>query len=608
MEIAFSRPRFRTDLVAQPIVEAGQRFVDVTDPDSGTTFRFYEVEYSIACAMNGNRDLSGLAEWAEAELGIVPRPSPEELERVVSTLADLGYLSDAKSAAADLELGYAGVEEVSAAANPMPESADVELGLAGNEGFDVEGPSIPRVPDVGLGHAGNEGLKSARPDPDLAPDISILEDDEDNEPTKIKKRQPNSKLPALDALPPPSPIASTPEVMAGPGPLMSPGGSADLDDDETKPLPPPASDFEDEVSVDLSDHLHLGPDAVKEAVRQSKMIPAVEPPPSPPPVPDAEAAQPRPVQSMPTQPNPGQPPPTELPDKPVAVAKASLEPVAAKKPQRQPRAPAVAVPDRNSNVGLLVALFLLVLMGAAAAEYFLDIIGVRDMLELDQKAPSPAPPPVKEAVKQPAALEPPAATLTMVEVPPQEVTAPREGTLATIAEAGEQVDSDAIVARLKGYEKIEKKIRIAEERQDFYQKKLDKAEAAKNQREIAKNRTKLEAKKRLIADSEEELDSYLIKAPIAGTVVTELEANAFVEAEQTILSIQVPSTLQATFNVPQGESYIEGSDVELTSAQDSQKRLACEIIKVEGQSVTVECPSDGDVQADDRVVLPLPDQ
>ena len=45
------KPRFRNDLVAQPIEEEGIRWVDVTDPDSGSTFRFYDVEYSIACAM-----------------------------------------------------------------------------------------------------------------------------------------------------------------------------------------------------------------------------------------------------------------------------------------------------------------------------------------------------------------------------------------------------------------------------------------------------------------------------------------------------------------------------------------------------------------------------
>src|SRR5919108_1684184 len=84
------KPRFRNDLVAQPIEEEGIRYVDVTDPNSGSTFRFYDVEYSIACAMDGARDVDNLAEWTRAELGI--EASNEELVSVINTLAELGYL------------------------------------------------------------------------------------------------------------------------------------------------------------------------------------------------------------------------------------------------------------------------------------------------------------------------------------------------------------------------------------------------------------------------------------------------------------------------------------------------------------------------------------
>src|SRR5262247_1034466 len=93
------RPRFRNDLVAQPIEEEGIRYVDVTDPDSGSTFRFYDIEYSIACAMDGRKDLAGLVEWTRGELGI--DTSVDELQGVVSTLAELGYLEAVAQAAED---------------------------------------------------------------------------------------------------------------------------------------------------------------------------------------------------------------------------------------------------------------------------------------------------------------------------------------------------------------------------------------------------------------------------------------------------------------------------------------------------------------------------
>ncbi len=99
-----SLPRFRTDLVAQPIESDGQRFVDVTDPDSGQTFRFYEVEYFMASAMDGSKDVPALLKWALTELGVEPAES--ELAVVISTLRDLGYLeSSTREEGGDLETG-----------------------------------------------------------------------------------------------------------------------------------------------------------------------------------------------------------------------------------------------------------------------------------------------------------------------------------------------------------------------------------------------------------------------------------------------------------------------------------------------------------------------
>ena len=68
------------------------------DPDTGTLFRFYEVEYSLACAMDGERDVNGIVQWAKEELGLTS--SPKEVQTVISTLRDLGYLERGAAAAA----------------------------------------------------------------------------------------------------------------------------------------------------------------------------------------------------------------------------------------------------------------------------------------------------------------------------------------------------------------------------------------------------------------------------------------------------------------------------------------------------------------------------
>ena len=78
------RPRFRQDLVAEPIDDSGTRFIDVMDPDSGNVFRFFEVEYSLACAMDGERDVPSIVQWAKEELGVAP--SPSEVRTVIATL------------------------------------------------------------------------------------------------------------------------------------------------------------------------------------------------------------------------------------------------------------------------------------------------------------------------------------------------------------------------------------------------------------------------------------------------------------------------------------------------------------------------------------------
>ena len=91
------RPRFRQDLVAELVEDGNHRFVDLMDPDSGNVYRFYEVEYSLACAMDGERDVPGIVRWAQEELGL--QANPNEIKSVIATLGDLGYLDGGAPAA-----------------------------------------------------------------------------------------------------------------------------------------------------------------------------------------------------------------------------------------------------------------------------------------------------------------------------------------------------------------------------------------------------------------------------------------------------------------------------------------------------------------------------
>ena len=158
---AIAHPRFRTDLVAEPIDDGGKRFIDVVDPDSGNGFRFFEIEYSLACAMDGARDIAGIQRWAREELGL--EPSAAEVATVISTLGDLGYLEGAAttSIAADEPELAPGVVAARPTAAPMS-FGDVELGTAGAAPpRAVE--DLPAVDDFELGTAGGVARQPSAP-------------------------------------------------------------------------------------------------------------------------------------------------------------------------------------------------------------------------------------------------------------------------------------------------------------------------------------------------------------------------------------------------------------------------------------------------------------
>jgi hypothetical protein len=286
-----SRPRFRTDLVAEPIEEAGQRFVDVIDPDTGSAFRFYDVEYSLACAMDGERDIEGLVAWAREELGVAP--TSDELSTVIATLGDLGYIEAAATAGAqrpinDLDLGAPDALRPGVTSKrpetPRGEVDDVELGFADarNRPPSVAPPvrdSFDDVEDVELGHAPAAAQAPRAPQPkaptqELGPAggrPALSNKDRFADATDAA-----GNVVEFDALTPPPP-----EEQITTRPVLRPITRADADDDGPTNLPrPDVGDFDDdEVSVDLTDHMSLRPDDVKEAVRASQVMKAVEVPP-----------------------------------------------------------------------------------------------------------------------------------------------------------------------------------------------------------------------------------------------------------------------------------------------------------------------------------------
>lgn len=249
---AQERPRFRQDLVAELIEEQGARFIDVMDPDSDHVFRFYEVEYALACAMDGERDVAGIVKWAQEELGVTP--SPKEVQSVIATLVDLKFI-DTGAPAADAQVAKAAqpaqpAPAAAAAATPAPVAkpapTDNELarGVVVGQNVAAKAPH-EAAQDVELGGAGSKAQPKAADLPP-APDFAL-------------------------GSPGAAPVAAPPKAAVEDIALGAPGAR-----EASKPAAAKAP--VSEVSIDLAAHMPVGAADVKDAVKQSKVMAAVDVP------------------------------------------------------------------------------------------------------------------------------------------------------------------------------------------------------------------------------------------------------------------------------------------------------------------------------------------
>lgn len=90
-------PRLRDDLAAATVDEGEVTYVDLTDPATGVTFRFYDFEYDLAKQLTG-QPLEDVVAWASATYQL--ELTPEALDEFIAKLAGLGFLGgDARDGA-----------------------------------------------------------------------------------------------------------------------------------------------------------------------------------------------------------------------------------------------------------------------------------------------------------------------------------------------------------------------------------------------------------------------------------------------------------------------------------------------------------------------------
>lgn len=678
-------PLFRTDLVAQPVFDGGQVFVDVTDPDSGKTFRFYDFEYSIACAMDGRRDVNGLISWATDELGL--SPSPAELASVISTLGDLGYLSEgaavpavsahdrptpaptpiaATPAASAVDLGLAGPTSAAASTPPgSTPSSDVELGRPGKSPIARPRPTPAKADDVELGFSGVGdavpvedsrrvpsaeidlaplGASSASPPPTpKAPEESFAglmdeEDASDRAPTQSTAplTVDDEDIDVANLSPPPTNLPA-----AEPKPTLRPvtnQGGAGPELDEDTHLPPPQVEYDDEdVSVDLSAHLSVGTDELKEAVRQSKVMQAVE-------VPAdllAEIGDDEPPTTVKDKPKPKVPASAaeavaaaDVPTEAAGAAPIAL-PDAKKKAEKEAKAepekatakePVEAKQPKTTSTGLIV-LFVIVLLGAAFAYWWFN------MRPEDQPArprsthrvvkpnngtkpgpnngTKPGPnngtkPPVKAAIVFKLEAKPGPATV---------VNNAEGGIPELVAADGAKVAEGDLLAKVGPWKRGEEKIKSANSRIEHYSRKIDrlkkKAAEAKDAGNAAAQKAferrakqmkaeKIDARRKNVIEKWEK--RIFAKAPVAGTVKLLAEKGKWLAAGKPLLQIEAAPTPAGSFAAPAGKTFAAGDQVSVSLKGDASKKASCKVTAVEASKVSVDCSGTEFAAGDELVV------
>jgi len=588
------RPRFRQDLVAEAIEEGGHKFIDVGDPESGSMFRFYEVEFSIACGMNGERDVAGLVQWAKEELGLMP--TAHEVRTVISQLGQLNFLDQApaaRAAAAERPATAAREPELAPGVvvgqqqkRPAATGIDVELGSAGAKA-PAQAQPLPKAADIDLGAPGAVPEAAAKP----------------------------SRVPVEDV------------ALGAPGARAAQPAAAKAD-----------------VSLDLADHMGLKPDDVKEAVRQSKQMSAVDVPKelleqAEAPVPPAKVEQPKPVAAKPVEKVAAKPveKPVEKPvakpveakpaEKPVEAKPAEKKPAEKKPAEKKPAEKPVVVAEKKKpmpeaprqGVSPVLILLLVLAVGGAGA-YFAWRYVIRG--KKSEPAAEVKPPPVTPGsgsvmTPPPAAPPAPKATIEISSGAERDILSVFAGSIESIDPAERDVDTSDVVARLVGAKRleadmaaldkdIEKRKTALKTAQDAREKlnpppaegsaeppkqpseaQLKAADAA-----VEKAQKALEDKQNERSTKEENLEKLYVRAPFEGKLTVVAKQGQKIEENTTIAKIVPKAAPTALFKLEKNMTIDRGLAVPL---KVGEKLYTCEVADstVDGTRVVCRTNNEG---------------
>tara|TARA_R110002073_G_scaffold74100_6_gene181205 strand:+ start:23079 stop:24923 length:1845 start_codon:yes stop_codon:yes gene_type:complete len=538
------KPFFRYDLQTEAIEDGGQRFVEVTDPNGGKSFRFFEVEYAVACGMDGERSLEALVDWAKSELDL--KTTTDELGAIVSKLSELEYLGAGESTASQAEAQdeVAALPEIPAAPvfDEPSSGIEVELGTSGKSPLREDRPAPPAVAaDFELGVAGvGEVQRSGRESRDTA----------------------NMAL-----------------------------GAAGNEDVVDAPQDDFVSGPSKEVSTDLSQTFRIDKDEVQAAVRASKVMSAVELPKDignelandqdtlDPAIPEAiplAADISESIADEASEANSGGKA-IVLPEEPAKVA------AVAEETKKKPKGP------RRNSASMVLWVILLLSAAAFAGYYYMEYVREQP----DEKGPvtTPQQAEAQRRAKEPAAPAVPTSTLKVVSAPIEDVVAGRDGLVSWVVAAKTEVAEGDELVRLSGHERADKTIDRHNKSLASYEAQL-KIAKDRNRAKVATIESNVARKKLDIELANEKRDAFIIRASIAGVVEPMVKPTAQIKAADVVANITGEASALVEFALPKGTTATVGEQMDVVAKGDAELKSTCTVAEAAGQKVTLSCPTD----------------
>jgi hypothetical protein len=139
LTMLLEKPRFRRDLEAFPVEAEGQSYVEVRDPDTGGSFRFYDFEYRVALAFDGLA-MDSVVPWVKMSTGL--ELQVDQLLAFAVRLDEMGFLEKEAippaSTSEEPALEVTAEPALEAAAGPVPaELALIEASTPGENAGDA---------------------------------------------------------------------------------------------------------------------------------------------------------------------------------------------------------------------------------------------------------------------------------------------------------------------------------------------------------------------------------------------------------------------------------------------------------------------------------------